>query len=49
MKACVAITSYFGRNVKIYFWKKRLLCYGLQMEQETLRVVTIAMICAPLA
>ena len=29
MKACVAITSYFGQDVKNYFWKKRLLRSGL--------------------
>ena len=33
MKACAAITNYFGRNVKNSFWKKRLLCSELQMEQ----------------
>ena len=32
-EACVAITSYFGQNVKNYFWKKRLLLSGLQIEQ----------------
>ena len=32
-EACVAITRYFGQNVKIYFWKKRLLLSGLQIEQ----------------
>ena len=33
IKACVAITSYFGQMVRNYFWKKRLHRFGLQMER----------------
>ena len=27
MKACVVITSYSGRNVKNYFWKKKIASF----------------------
>ena len=41
MKAYVAITSYFGQNVKNYFWKKKIASFWV--TNETVKIQLLLM------